>query len=236
MKLTRKNNLIIIISILSVVILAISAFVLTSSNHKFLDRLSKKEISALREQYPIYIYQVPDSVSYNPKTFEDIIAYMAEEDYGDFIHGKVIGDVKYYTQKISTGDEALDKKMESNGISNDYKFYKFTVEIINSSNNKFQKGDHIVIWDSLYLKDSHPTVYDGLEIVLPVFEDRQDETVTEFSYTHSAMYYITKDGYAISAFDENTSSKHRLSGVKADVLMDELDSLMAKAKKETAIK
>lgn len=64
-----------------------------------------------------------------------------------------------------------------------------------------------------------------MKVVVPV--SRLSENSSRSIYMVVGMYYVTEEGYALSAFDENTAATARTtySGIKVENLLKELAEL-----------
>lgn len=73
--------------------------------------------------------------------------------------------------------------------------------------------------------DFNPKLSDGMKVVVPVMQGKDKLSRNWFGIF--GMYYVTEDGYALSAFDENTAATARTtySGIKVENLLKELAEL-----------
>ena len=211
-----KNK--ILICILVIIAISLCLICLFSLNNKE-DRLTDEQISQLREQYPICGIIEPPNVSLNHNiSLEDII-----ELSDSFVYGEVVGDYKTYFVNASTGKTEADKKRKEKGIEDTFEFYEYTLNVINDTEGKYQKGDVITISDNIIFKDYNPKLSDGMKVVVPVFEGKNVKHPTRRSYSVIGMYYVTNDGYAISAFSENKQAKKIHSGLKVEEILKQLE-------------
>lgn len=211
-----KNRIFIGIAVLlSISLCLICLFSLNTKE----DRLTDEQISQLREQYPICGIIEPPNVSLNHNiSLEDII-----ELSDSFIYGKVVGDYKTYFVNASTGKTEADKKRKEKGIEDTFEFYEYTLNVIEDTEDKYQKGDVITISDNIIFKDYNPKLSDGMKVIVPVFEGKNVKHPTRRSYSVIGMYYVTDDGYAISAFSENKQAKKIHSGLKVEEILKQLE-------------
>lgn len=179
-------------------------------------KLSKEQIIALREQYPICGVEEPEGMSMVKIPLEEV-----KKQSETFVYGEVIGDPLIYEVALSTGNSALDSKRATNGITEKYDFYEYEISVIDDSESVYSKGDVITIASNIVFKEYNPQLSNGMKIVVPVVKDDKKEGRTH--YTVDGMYYVTQDEYVISAFDENImNSKSAMSGLKVDVLLNKL--------------
>ncbi len=212
MKAVNKKNTFIIIPAL---LLILSICLISNINNQEY-RLNDAQIAALREKYPVCGVEVPAGVSMKKLSLSNV-KNVAET----FVYGEVVGDVKTYTVKLSTGNSMLDEKRKENGISEEYEFYEYTISVINDTEGKKEKGENITIASNMIFKNYNPQLSSGMKIVVPVVNDKKKSTRNH--YIVDGMYYVTEDGYAISAFEENaTSSRNITSGVKVEELLRQL--------------
>lgn len=210
MKATIRKNLILSVPIL--IIFSICLIVNGINSH----RLSDEEIAVLREQYPVCGVDVPEGISMKKASINEVKS--AAET---FVYGEVVGDMKTYSVKLSTGNSMLDQKRENNGISEEYDFYEYTISVISDTEGKKEKGENLTITANKIFKNYNPQLREGMKIVVPVVTD--DDNQTRNHYIVDGMYYVTEDGYAISAFEESTVYSRKLkSGVKVEELLKEL--------------
>ena len=79
--------------------------------------------------------------------------------------------------------------------------------------------------------DYNPTFVDGMKVVVPIYGRNDEKYPNRKAITAVGIYYVTEDGYAISAFNEETRSNYELSGMKVEEAMEKLASLKAKKAK-----
>lgn len=212
MKVVNKKKSFIIIPIL---FLVLSVCLISNVNNQE-SRLSEAEITLLREKYPVCGLNVPVGLSMNKLSLSD-----AKNIAETFVYGKVVGDVKTYTVNLSTGNSTLDEKRRENGISDEFDFYEYTIVVIDDTEGIKKKGENITIASNMVFKDYHPQLSEGMMVVVPVVADKK--VPTRNSYTVHGMYYVTEDGYAISAFEEtDTLPRNMTSGVKVEKLLEQL--------------
>lgn len=215
----KRNKHIFISTVLIVCFLFTFIFVYINSNN----RLSEKQISNLREQYPICGINTPIFATMSEILLEDAI-----DTFDSFVYGEVIGESTTYYKTISTGYPEVDAKMQSKGMSNVYEFYEYTLRVIKDTEEKYTEGETITIASNVMFKDFNPKLSDGMKVVVPV--TRNTDKPSRNDYIVVGMYYVTDEGYVISAFDESKASKTRTtySGIKVDNLLNELHDLKVK--------
>ena len=118
----------------------------------------------------------------------------------------------------STGNEQLDEKRRANGIKDEFQFYEYTLSVLGDTNGEYKKGEKITIAANVMFMDYFPKLSDGMRMMIPMSRDPEKPSR---SYYQPEMYYITEDGYAISAFEEKLEPEP-LSGIKVEELMQEL--------------
>ena len=177
--------------------------------------LTEAQIAQLREQYPIYGIEQPLFIDMEESTLEERI-----ERAETFVYGEVIGDYTTYYKNISTGHEELDAKRKANGISDVYEFYEYTIRIMDDTEGLYTKGEEITIASNIDFIDYNPQLSDGMRVVVPVTRDK--EKSSRSYYNVAGMYYVTEDGYALSAFNEQTRAKKAYSGITLEELFEVL--------------
>lgn len=209
MRIRTRRFWLCIIAVISILSLSLCLFPSKSP------RLSDAQISALRTEYPICGIEEPPMVSMVPLTLEDCISFS-----DSFVYGEVDGEIQYYTKYVSTGDAELDAKREKNGLTNTYQFYEYTLVVLEDTEGVYQKGDRITIAANVLFQDYNPSFSDGMRIVTPV---RADPSVSGRTYFGTeGTFYITPDGYALSAFAENSAQSRTFSGIKVNDLLKNL--------------
>ena len=123
-------------------------------------------------------------------------------------------------ENISTGIPELDTKRNSNGIDDTYEFYAYTVSVIEDTSGIYKAGDEISIVSNKEFIDFKPHLSDGMKVVFPA--GSEDGEVTRVSYSVYGMYYVTEDGYAISAFDETQTMEKSMNGIKVEELKNKV--------------
>ena len=202
-----------VISLCALIVTICSIYFLKSPQQ---ERLSQTEISELRDEYPICGVEVPPNISMRTLSLEEV-----KQHVDTFVYGEVVGDIHTYDKKISTGYSELDEKEKSKGLSNIYHFYEYTITVIDDTEGKYSKGEKITIADNTDFISYNPQLKDGMKIVVPVQKDEKVDG--RHGYFVQGMYYVTDEGYAISAYDESASKVTRsLSGVKVSQLLKQL--------------
>lgn len=184
--------------------------------------LSESEIAELRREYPVCgdIRTLPPNGDLLVPTWEKV---KARED--TFIYCTIDGDMTTYDQYISTGNPDLDKKRQENGIGDVYKFYEYPITVIEDAAGLFQPGDKLTIASNMDFVDYNPHLSEGMKAIVPVIRDMDEETRMQFGV--NGFFYVTEDGYVLSAFDEKQASiKTAITGEKVDVLLKELKQAM----------
>lgn len=158
------------------------------------DRLSPEEIEALRADYPI-CREGPDLVTVRMDV--PIEEYIERAD--TFVYGEVTGEVEYYTKDVVLRSET---------------FYRYTLTVLDDSEGIYEKGTRITIFGNARLETMHPKFQDGMRIIAAVSAKEEDENIASFGWN---VFYVTEDGYVLSAFDEAASGTELfLSGMRTE--------------------
>lgn len=181
-------------------------------------RLTESEIDALRGEYPICGNNsgIVDFASDLPSTAD------YKERATTFVHCKVVGDGQSYFKNVTTGQVELDEKRVANGIGRTYEFCTYTFGVIDDSEGIYQKGDEFTLTINLDLmKDLNPQFINGKEFIIPLFIEEVQE---DPSYGRTGIMYVTKEGYAISAFTGPLMARAEdpYNGMKADAVLKAL--------------
>lgn len=207
MKINKKN---ICLLSFTFVILSSSFYIIRITTKS--DRLTEYQIDSLRSEYPI-CEEDPETVSIRKLSLDEWI------DVADtFVYGKATGPVKHFNVTVDTGNTAFDAKLNANGINNSYEFFEYSLTIINDSEGIMKKGDTITISANSIFEEYYPKMTNGKYFVVPVRKDPKAEE--RYTYTADGMFYVTDDGYVLSAFEENSIAKN--SGLKVDDLLENL--------------
>jgi len=211
MKIARKNVL------LSAVIIALVICVCCVMHTDSQPRLTDEQIRALRDEYPVCGKSVPPTVSMKPMTVDKVKNY-AET----FVYGEVAGEMSTYNVTAGLKNSELAEKRKQSGIDDTFEFYEYTISVIEDTEGIYSEGEEITIAANIDFINYNPTLSDGMRIVVPTVRDKKKEGRTH--YTVNGMYYVTPDGYAIAAFDEEkaSASKGVSSGVKVEALLKKL--------------
>lgn len=169
------------------------------------DRLSEAEVEALRTEYPICGKVIPPMTTVHALTFEE-----AKEHADSFIYGTVEGDITFYT-----------KRPIYCGVGDVQDRYKHTVSVIEDTGGMLRRGEKIELVEKIEYVDYNPRLTDGMKIVVPIRLASVDKK--QFAFSVEGAYYVTDDGYAVSAFDEDRAMMEEpLSGIRVEKLMKEL--------------
>lgn len=180
-------------------------------------RLSEDQIMSLREEYPICGIEQPFNGTMATPSINQV-----KDTVDTFIYGTVVSDMETFTRNVSTGNPELDAKRQSHGLSSQYEFYEYTISVIEDTSGLYKAGDQLTIASNMDFIDFNPHLSKNMNVVVPVVRDKKEPARNYFGVF--GMYYVTTDGYALSAFEENTMKMDSLSGVKVDALLNELRS------------
>lgn len=154
---------------------------------------------ALRDQYPIYGVKAPELAAMPWYSFEDIVE-MSET----FIYGEITGDSTAY-------------------LNDSVECYEYPVSVIEDTEGLFTGGEQISINHTEIMKDYYGVLSEGMKIVVPVIKD--DDGSNRYNYSVIGMYYVTEDGYVISAYDEEERADQVYSGMNVKKFLEEIKNL-----------
>ena len=164
------------------------------------ERLTSTQIENLREQYPIYgdINKISPLIEVaQVETSLEEISKRADT----FVYGEVIEEVPVYS------------------IYSYAKFYGYRLKVYNDTQDKFSSGEEITIVANTAFKDYNPSLSEGMRVVVPVAEFKSQQGKYNFDVF---MYYVTEDGFILSAFDEKKMLDKEYSGIKVEKLLEEI--------------
>ncbi|MBO5098541.1 MAG: hypothetical protein J6C16_00055 [Clostridia bacterium] len=164
------------------------------------ERLTSTQIENLREQYPIY----GDINKINPLIEVAQVETSLEEiskRADTFVYGEVIEEVPVYS------------------IYSYAKFYGYRLKVYKDTENIFSTGEEITIVANTDFKDYNPSLSEGMKVVVPVKGFKSQQGKYNFDV---CMYYVTEDGFVLSAFDEKEILDKEYSGIKVEKLLEEI--------------
>ncbi len=208
-----KNKKIIIVTGISFICCLCCIMSMTFSE----DRLDVTQIESLRNQYPVCGIDAPAGL-----TVKRMDVIEVKDKAESFVFGEVVGEVMKYNVTTSLSNEMLSEKRNKNGIKEVFEFYEYAIEVIEDTEGKYRKGDLITITANMDFINYNPSLSDGMRVVVPVAKDKKKSSRNH--YIVDGMYYVTPEGYALSAFDEEKVSVARgvSSGVKVETLLKNL--------------
>ncbi len=204
-----------VIAVVAIALICCVCYVLSINSSG--SRLTAEQIESLRAQYPVCGKNAPAGIFMDKTTVEEV-----KEVAESFVYGEVVGDISTYNAVTSLANKELSEKRKKNGIDDVFEFYEYTISVIEDTEGLYSKGEEITIASNMDFINYNPVLSDGMKIVVPVAKDKGKPTRNH--YIVEGMYYVTPDGYAIAAFDEESVSVSRIisSGVKVETLLKNL--------------
>lgn len=179
---------------LILIILAISVLFLTScGSTKENERLTVSQIEALREEYPVCGKKLHPLIDMAETDFEDSLK-RAET----FVYCEITGNATYSENAYG-------------------EFFEYPVTVIYDTEKLYKKGETFTLYANKYFEEYNPSFRKGMKAIVPVITPKNNPS--KKSYGVIGSYYVTPEGFAISAFDEEKLSEEKLSGLKADAVM-----------------
>ena len=171
------------------------------------DILTEEEVSKIREKnnYLVYVFNTSD---YPTVEFGETIPFRETIKNTDtFVYCEAIG---------KTGLVEIEYSITNN--SPQMRVHK--VKVIKDSEGLFKEDDEITFAYGLLMQGTSPRPKDGEKMVLPIsftFLKGYEKDEYDCFSGSTGYYYITDDGYAVSAFEEEEGSVY--SGKTVDNLL-----------------
>lgn len=166
------------------------------------NELSAAEVAALRSEYPI-CDEDPPMLSMEHPEFDELLTVS-----DTVLYAEILAVPEVFEKEISTGIPKLDELREENGISNLVSFYTYPVRVIEDTAGLFSKGDVIGLTANEIFEPYFPSFKPGDKIAVAIGQYEGDL----YNYMADGVYYVTDDGYILSAFSEEgqtvRSGKH----------------------------
>ncbi|MBE6732093.1 MAG: hypothetical protein E7564_10425 [Ruminococcaceae bacterium] len=200
----NKKNLIIIALLVLAFIIPASVIIPSLIPE---DILTEEEVAKIREKnnYRIYVFNTSD---YPTVEFGETISFRETIKNTDtFVYCEAIGNAELVEIENSITNDSPQMRVHK-------------VKVINDSEGLFKEGDEITFAYGLLAQSASPRPKDGEKMVLPIsFTFLKGYEKDEYDCFSSATgyYYITDDGYAVSAFEEEEGSVY--SGKTVDNLL-----------------
>lgn len=161
------------------------------------ERLTTQQIENLREIYPVYGDINKISPLIEVAQVETTLEEVSKKAY-TFVYGEIIDEVPVHS------------------IYSYAKFYGYRVRVFKDSKKNFASGDEITIIANTEFRGYNPSLSNGMKVVLPVGENKGRY------YFDAFIYYVTDDGFVLSAFDESKHLDKEYSGIKVEKLLEEI--------------
>ena len=164
------------------------------------ERLNAYEIEELRTQYPIY----GDINKVNPLIEIGVVKTTLKElsqRADTFVYGEITEEVPVYS------------------VYSYAKFYGYKLRVFKDAHRKIAQGEEIIIIANTEFKDYNPSLSVGMKVVVPVAENKSQQGKYNFDV---CMYYVTEDGFVLSAFDEKEMLDKEYSGIKIEKFLNEI--------------
>lgn len=199
-------------------------------NGVFHARLSETEILALREKYPIYEYWKSEALigSFRRVFVEEKVRGGSIQD---FVYVEATGEAETYYKHRTINNKITKNKEETNTNWWD-EYFSYTVMVIKDTEGLFEEGEEIKLFSHIGDDIVLPDLEEGMQVVVPVCKWHNLDA-DFYGWTSVGLYYVTDDGYVISAYDEESSAENiHFSGIKVNKLMRKLEQLMDENKSQ----
>ena len=216
MKALSKKQL---ISLLSMIVLSLLVGISPSlyQKAKASNRLGAEQIADLRSQYPICSGEGAMVSRANPSLDELV------ETMDSFVYAEVDGEMTTFSKQVSLGIPALEAKQKENGGDGGYEFYQYNLTVISDTEGEFQSGEEIKVVGNMMFLEGNPKLEDGMRIVFGTIRTPGDPS--NCGMLTAGTYYVTEDGYALSAFEEsqeNMQGRSAYTGLPVEQLLYQL--------------
>lgn len=193
---------------LTIIGIFVLVFLISVSSLFFPRALSEKQISALREDYPV-IAGYPSHLEFKEPDITEIY------NLSDVILlVKVIEELPDYSvdliENSNSPEGKMAEKQNGKGIVSKvvYKQYKVSIIDILQKNNTeditLAEEKEIDIFYSSEFLDYMPSLKAGMRIIIPVLKGTELHE-GKYSITKYGLYYTTEDDFILSAFEEENS-------------------------------
>lgn len=179
--------------------------------------LNDASITELRAQYPLMSSDL-DLVSTNNRSYKETMAHA-----DGFVYGRIVGSPHRYSDQVSSGHDALDRKL-GGGSMQDYIGYDF--EVIEASQLRLKRGDRIALDTNEIFADALPELRDGMEMIFPVNEWFSDKHPTRYNFPTRGLQYVTEGGHTLSVYGE--ADEKALDGQGLSATLEALKALAGK--------
>ncbi len=186
----------------------------SSSEQAEADVLSAEEITALREEYPVYTNAPHNSVRADVP-FKTILTWFSTATLVE-----ITSPPQYYSVSLSgTLPEQLEEKWEDMDLVNRANFYEYEAVVLEDAAGILQPGDVITLSDTMEMKECTPELKVGQKL-LTLLDKAASEKPNRYVFDREGAYYVTEDDYILSVFEEEKDAQY--TGWKADAFLDEL--------------
>ena len=189
--------------------------------------LSQKEVDALREEYPIYQVKSQGPAEFVGDTIT--VEEMAQDEFSDtVIYGTITSQKKWMYISLAGADhpELEERKRELTGSAGTAARLYYEMEVIRDAGGKYQPGDKVLLSITEFLEPTIPELKPGDKFIAMAGYywnhdfDKKVFLENELGMSFKGLYYVTKDGYAISTSGDEPQT--RASGMTADDCVDYL--------------
>jgi len=209
-----------LVFLLSIVLLAIAAALAAKALLPKAPVLSKEQIEKLREKYPLYENDPPNismtipGVEYIYKRADAVVFCEVTEILPE-----------YYADLAQRNGMVKEPASSATFLQYKVKIREVVAGDIPGDTSGDKAGSDIIIVANAQLREYVPKLRPGMRIVTPVMAG-SDQHEGKYHFSKYGFYYVTDDGYVLSAFVED--DKHAYTGRRLDYLKGKIKDLSGK--------
>lgn len=175
--------------------------------------LSSSQLEDMQKKYPV----CSGGSSQASMLAMELRDYLEEDR--ELIYAQVSG--KETTQSVDISDPSTEWE-------DIFDYYMIPIRVLNDPSGKYEKGDELVLYGNIEMRDGLPALEEGSCFVGLVGEigpgiHQQTSNKPLVSISEQGFYYVTEDGHTVAAYEE--PEYFHQNGVGLATLLKEYESL-----------